>query len=122
MFFEPLTLYSLLYCWHGKQTYNDMGCSVCLSLFMALFMNGPLVHMWEAICIGAMAGLITFIGLLIIERTQIDDPCGAFIVHGMNGIWGLIAVGIFAKTDFGFDKIDYDLMEYPGLLYGGGYY
>ena len=89
---------------------------------MALFMNGPLVHMWEAICIGAMAGLITFIGLLIIERTQIDDPCGAFIVHGMNGIWGLIAVGIFAKTDFGFDKIDLDLMEYPGLLYGGGYY
>ena len=68
--------------------------------------------MWEAFIIGLFSGMITNLGLLVIERTTLDDPCGAFIAHGLNGIWGLLAVGIFGKTD-------HENMDIPGLLYGG---
>ena len=71
--------------------------------------------MYEAILIGLMSGLITFLTLLTMERLPIDDPCGSFAVHGMNGAWGLLAVGIFAKNDI-------EGIEYNGLLYGGGLY
>ena len=71
-----------------------------------------MVMMWEAFIIGLFSGMITNLGLLVIERTTLDDPCGAFIAHGLNGIWGLLAVGIFGKTD-------HENMDIPGLLYGG---
>ena len=71
-----------------------------------------LVRMWESLCIGLMSGILTFVGLLIVEQTTYDDPCGAFIVHGLNGIWGLIAVGIFGKPDN-------EIKSTSGLLYGG---
>ena len=71
-----------------------------------------MVKMYEAILIGLMSGLITFMTLITMERLSIDDPCGSFAVHGMNGAWGLLAMGLFAKK-----KVDD--MEYDGLLYGG---
>ncbi len=74
-----------------------------------------MVKMYEAILIGLMSGLITFLTLITMERLSIDDPCGSFAVHGMNGAWGLLAMGLFAKK-----KVDD--MEYDGLLYGGGLY
>ena len=49
-----------------------------------------MVRMYEALMIGLMSGLITFLTLLSLERLPIDDPCGSFAVHGMNGAWGLL--------------------------------
>ncbi len=51
---------------------------------------------WAAIAIGALAGLIAVLGVLGIERLRIDDPIGAVSVHGLAGVWGTLATGIFA--------------------------
>ncbi len=59
-----------------------------------------------AIVVGLIAGAIIVYGIQAIERAGIDDPVGAIAVHGLCGIWGVLAVGIFG-TDI-------------GLLTGGG--
>jgi Amt family ammonium transporter len=51
---------------------------------------------WAAIVIGFVAGAIAVIGVLAVERARIDDPIGAVAVHGMAGVWGTLATGIFA--------------------------
>ena len=49
----------------------------------------------EALLIGAVAGGIVVGGIILLDKLQIDDPVGAFPVHGMCGLWGGIATGIF---------------------------
>ena len=61
-----------------------------------------------ALMIGAIAGAIAYFGVDLLERLQIDDPVGAFSVHGLAGIFGVLAVGIW-----GVDGL--------GLLHGGGF-
>ena len=51
---------------------------------------------WAAILIGFVAGGIAVVGVLAVERMRIDDPIGAVAVHGMAGVWGTLATGIFA--------------------------
>ncbi len=68
-----------------------------------------------AVVIGAIAGSIVVVAVLGIERTGIDDPVGAFSVHGVCGFWGLIATGLFATTT----PVN-GAEEAAGLLYGGG--
>nr|MBA3475735.1 ammonium transporter [Actinomycetota bacterium] len=51
---------------------------------------------WAAIVIGFVAGAIAVVGVLAVERSRIDDPIGAVAVHGMAGVWGTLATGIFA--------------------------
>lgn len=60
---------------------------------------------------GAVAGIIVVISVLFIERLGIDDPVGAFSVHGICGVWGLIATGLFATAARG---------DVTGVFYGGG--
>lgn len=57
------------------------------------------VSNWQAIVIGAIAGLIVVGGIKLLETLKIDDPVGAFPVHGLCGVWGGIAVAIFG--DYG---------------------
>ncbi len=49
----------------------------------------------EAILIGLVAGLLVVIGVVVLDRIRIDDPVGAWPVHGLCGIWGGIATGLF---------------------------
>ena len=51
---------------------------------------------WAAIVIGAVAGTIAVLGVLGVERLGIDDPIGAVSVHGLAGVWGTLATGLFA--------------------------
>ena len=60
-----------------------------------------------ALLIGVIAGLITFYGVELMEKLRIDDPVGAFPVHGLNGIFGVLAVAIWGMNGL-------------GLLHGGG--
>jgi len=53
----------------------------------------------EAMVIGAVAGLLVFGGMKLLEVLKIDDPVGAWPVHGLCGVWGGIAVAIFG--DYG---------------------
>ena len=53
----------------------------------------------SAIIIGLVAGILVDIGVVYIDRMKIDDPVGAIAVHGVNGIFGTLAVGLFATKN-----------------------
>ena len=69
-----------------------------------------------AIIIGIVAGLLVVFGVWFLDYVlRVDDPVGAVAVHCLNGIWGTIAVGLFATTSApGNDDL-------VGLFYGGGF-
>jgi len=50
----------------------------------------------SAVIIGAIAGIIVFVSVVLFDRIKIDDPVGAISVHGVCGIWGTLAVGFFS--------------------------
>ena len=54
------------------------------------------VEFWAAPIIGAIAGVVVVYGVLAIEK-YLDDPVGALSAHGLAGIWGTLAVGLFAS-------------------------
>ena len=60
----------------------------------------------SAIIIGSVAGVLVDVAVLIIDKQMIDDPVGAVAVHGINGLFGTLAVGLFATEG--------------GLFFGGG--
>lgn len=69
-----------------------------------------------ALVIGAVAGLLVVFGVWLLDyKLHVDDPVGAVAVHMMNGIWGTIAVGLFATSSAPGSEID-------GLFYGGGFH
>ena len=73
-----------------------------------------------AAIIGAVAGLLVVFGVWFTDNVvHVDDPVGAVAVHMMNGIWGTIAVGLFATASApGFEIAGI----HEGLFYGGGFY
>ncbi len=55
-----------------------------------------------AVIIGAIAGILLCISVFFVERTlKIDDPVGAISVHGVNGAWGVLSLGLFADGTYG---------------------
>ena len=65
-----------------------------------------------AILIGIAAGILVVFGIQWLNRMRIDDCVGAFPVHGLCGIWGTLAVGLFGQAALGAPT--------DGLFYGGG--
>jgi Amt family ammonium transporter len=65
-----------------------------------------------ALAIGVVAGVIVVFGVVILDRMRVDDPVGAVAVHGVNGIWGTLAVGLFGQKALGLAR--------DGLFAGGG--
>ena len=59
------------------------------------------VSPFGALCIGAVAGVIVILATDLLEYVRIDDPCGAWPVHGAAGIWGTWSLGLFATGQFG---------------------
>lgn len=69
-----------------------------------------------ALITGLVAGVLVVLVVNFVERVlKVDDPVGAFAVHGAAGIWGTLAIGLFARYDDGFLG-----RESAGLFYGGG--
>jgi len=70
------------------------------------------------VVIGMVAGTLVVIGVYFWEARGVDDPVGAVSVHGINGVWGLISVGLFADGTYGLGSTSGPLVK--GLFYGGG--
>ena len=69
-----------------------------------------------SIIIGLVAGVLVVLSVLALDKMHIDDPVGAVSVHCVNGVWGTLAVGLFAApTAAGYGN------ELVGLFYGGGF-
>lgn len=74
-----------------------------------------------AAIIGTVGGVLVVYSVFFIERVlKIDDPVGAVSVHGVNGLWGMIALGLFADGTYG-DGFNGVTGTVRGLLYGGGF-
>jgi Amt family ammonium transporter len=66
-----------------------------LSGLVAVTAGCAFVSQWSAIIIGSIAGLIVIYATLFVDNTRVDDPVGAVAVHGFNGAFGTLAVGLF---------------------------
>ncbi len=101
--------------------YGKPDVSMCLNASLAglVAITAPcdVTDCVGALIIGAVAGLLVVFGVWLLDyKLHVDDPVGAVAVHMMNGIWGTIAVGLFATTSApGNDSV-------KGLFYGGGFH
>jgi len=77
------------------------------------------IEPWAAIVIGAVGALVMYGGIVVLDKLKIDDPVGAFPVHGCAGLWGVLAVGLFSTED-GMAGAGYQVADKYGLLVGGG--
>ena len=67
-----------------------------LAALVAVTAASGFVAPWAAVVIGLVSGVIAVVGVLAVERIGIDDPIGAVAVHGVSGVWGTLATGLFA--------------------------
>src|ERR687886_2747992 len=67
-----------------------------LAALVAVTAASGFVAPWAAVVIGLISGVIAVTGVLFVERIGIDDPIGAVAVHGVSGVWGTLATGLFA--------------------------
>jgi len=89
-----------------------------LAALVAITASCAFVEPWAAIVIGLVAGILTFYTSIWFERMGIDDPIYAFSVHGIAGIWGTLANGLFAAPDL----VQTVGIGQSGLFYGGGFH
>lgn len=107
--------------------YGKPDVSMCLNASLAglVAITAPcdVTDAFGAIIIGAVAGVLVVFGVWLLDyKLHVDDPVGAVAVHCMNGIWGTIAVGLFAtNTAPGYSIADANGVELTGLFYGGGF-
>lgn len=107
--------------------YGKPDVSMCLNASLAglVAITAPcdVTDVTGSICIGAVAGLLVIFGVWFLDnKLRIDDPVGAVAVHCLNGIWGTLAVGLFATpTAPGYSIVNADGKQLVGLFYGGGF-
>jgi Amt family ammonium transporter len=112
-------LFSLLYMWfkYGKPDIS-MSANGMLAGLVAITAPCAFVNSVSAVIIGAIAGILLCLSVFFVERTlKIDDPVGAISVHGVNGAWGLLSLGLFADGTYG-DGLNGVAGTVKGLFYG----
>jgi Amt family ammonium transporter len=112
------TVAACLFLWriYGKPD-PSMMCNGMLGGLVAITAPCAFVSPVAAFFIGTVAGLIVVWGVLFVERKGIDDPVGAISVHGIGGLWGILAVGLFANGTYG-DGYNHVSGNVVGLFYG----
>ena len=110
------TVVCMLFTW---VKYGKPDVSMCLNASLAglVAITAPcdVTDAGGAAIIGAVAGLLVVFGVWFLDNViHVDDPVGAVAVHFLNGIWGTLAVGLFATTSA-------PESELTGLFYGGGF-
>ena len=98
----------------------DIGMTAngAIAALVAITAGSGFVEPWAAVIIGAVAGAVMVIMVLAIDRIRIDDPIGALSCHGISGIWGTLATGLFAAPS----AIERLHVGTAGLVYGGGFH
>lgn len=91
----------------------SMAMNGALAGLVAITAPCAFVEPWAAILIGGAGGVFVIMGVVLLDKFGVDDPVGAVPVHGLNGIWGTLAVGLFGQKTLG--------LANDGLLYGGGF-
>jgi Amt family ammonium transporter len=96
----------------------DLGITLngCLAGLVAITAPCAFVSVTSALVIGLVAGVVVVGAVLFFDRIRIDDPVGATAVHLANGVFGTIAVGLFADPSVAPSAA----VAKPGLLMGGG--
>ncbi len=85
----------------GLKPDPTMLCNGMLAGLVAITAPCAFVDPWAAALIGTIAGVVVVLSVFFFENRGIDDPVGAISVHGVNGLWGMLAVGIFANGHYG---------------------
>ncbi|TCL58333.1 Amt family ammonium transporter [Hydrogenispora ethanolica] len=81
---------------------TSMSCNGVLAGLVAITAPCAYVPAWAAFLIGAIAGVLVCAAVWFVENVlKLDDPVGAVSVHGVNGMWGVLAVGLFADGSYG---------------------
>ena len=107
--------------------YGKPDVSMCLNASLAglVAITAPcdVTDAFGAVVIGVVAGFLVVFGVWLLDHVlRIDDPVGAVAVHCMNGIWGTLAVGLFATdTAPGYSIANASGETLTGLFYGGGF-
>ncbi len=107
--------------------YGKPDVSMCLNAslagLVAITAGCDVTDAFGAIVIGAVSGLLVCFGVWLLDyKLHIDDPVGAVAVHMLNGIWGTLAVGLFATdTAPGYSITNAAGKTLTGLFYGGGF-
>ena len=110
------TVVCMIFTWikYGKPDVS-MCLNASLAGIVAITAGCDVTDALGSIIIGAVAGVLVVFGVWFLDyKLHIDDPVGAVAVHMFNGIWGTIAVGLFATTTA-------PGSEFCGLFYGGGF-
>ncbi|HUO05862.1 MAG TPA: ammonium transporter, partial [Candidatus Binataceae bacterium] len=112
-------LTALLFLWHRFHKPDiAMACNGLLGGLVAITAPCAFVPPESAVLIGVIAGLLVVWAVIALEqRFRLDDPVGAIAVHGVCGMWGALALGIFADGSYG-DGWNGVAGPVRGLLYG----
>ncbi|MDP1993629.1 MAG: ammonium transporter, partial [Ignavibacteria bacterium] len=111
------TLYMM---WKFGKPDPSMMANGLLAGLVAITAPCAFVPSWAAFLIGAVAGILVVLAVFFIDqKIKIDDPVGAIAVHGINGFWGIIALGLFADGTYG-DGWNGVPGTVKGLFYGDG--
>jgi len=114
---------ALLYMWmrYGKPDASMTGNGLLAGL-VAITAPSGFVSTVGSVIIGFVAGLLVCVSVELVERVlKVDDPVGAISVHGTNGLWGVISVGLFADGTSNYGGSWNGVAgSVTGLFYGGG--
>jgi Amt family ammonium transporter len=87
-----------------------------IAALVAITAPSGYVELWAAPIIGGVAGVIVVLGVYAIDK-YIDDPVGALSAHGLAGIWGTLACGLFTAPRLA----EFNAVGKPGLVYTGSF-
>lgn len=74
----------------------SMALNGMLAGLVGITAGADVISPWMSVLVGAVAGILVVLSVLFFDKLKIDDPVGAISVHGVCGIWGTLAVGLFA--------------------------
>ncbi|MDP4183241.1 MAG: ammonium transporter [Bacillota bacterium] len=110
---------AMMFMWikYGKPD-PSMTCNGALAGLVAITAPCAFVSSISAVFIGAVGGILVCISVYVVEhKFKIDDPVGAVSVHAVNGVWGIISLGLLADGTYG-DGFNGVAGGVKGLLYG----